>query len=62
MTLEALTLDELKAARPDLVAQLKHDGAVAEHERVRHLLREPRSLAALVDRAFDLANGKLACD
>lgn len=62
MTVEGITLDELKAARPDLVVELQREGAKAEHERLQHLLKQPRSVAALLDRAFDLANGKLAND
>lgn len=61
MTIEALTVDQLKTARPDLVAELQQEGATAEHERVRTLLREPRSMAGLADRALDIANGKFTC-
>lgn len=54
-----VTLAQLKAARPDLVVQLQREGATAERERVRRLLREPRSIPALTARAMDLANGHL---
>lgn len=58
MTLESLTVIELKTTRPDLVAELQHEAATAEHERIRQLLRAPRSIAGMADRALDIANGK----
>lgn len=60
MTLESLTATEIKTARPDLVAELQHEAATAEHERLCQLLREPRSIPRLVERALDIANGKHA--
>lgn len=60
MTLESLTVTELKTARPDLVAELQHEAASAEHERLRQLLRQPRSIAGMADVALAIANNKHA--